>query len=283
MRILVLGATGTVGSRALAQLKERGVSAVGAARRAPPEGLSVDLADKDALAAAARGFDAAFLVTPLGPQETEHGLAAIAGLRQAGVGKIAYISIMNLEEMAEIPHFAAKLPIKAELLADGRSIALEPNFFFQNDLMLLDLIRGAGVYGLPVGTTGVWSVSADDIARAAVNALLTQDWNGAAVPVCGPEQLTGPMLAANWAEALGRPVVYPGDAIEPLLDGLARMMPGFDDWWRRDFRLMMEVTQRQGCPASAEQRAQSQAIIGQPPISHAAFAASIAAGLPLGS
>jgi uncharacterized protein YbjT (DUF2867 family) len=273
MPILVIGATGTIGSRLVSELQHRQCEVRSAARRPGPGGVHLDLADPTTITEAAGGCESAFLVTPLGLYETHLGLQALASLRAAGVRKIVYMSIMNLELMDEIPHFKSKQPIKEALLSDGVSVALEPNFFFQNDLLALSAILSGGIYPLPVGTAGVWSVDASDIARAAANALLSPDWNGMAVPVCGPEMLTGPTMAAIWSQALGRTVAYPGDAIEPFLAGLAQAIPNMSEWMRTDFEIMMRVTQRQGCPASSQQQAASRAIIGRAPRGYAAFVA----------
>jgi uncharacterized protein YbjT (DUF2867 family) len=275
MRVLVLGGTGTVGARLTALLRARGVDAIPAARRAPPGGIALDLADVAAITEAARGCAAAYLTTSLGPEETALGLGAVDALRRAGVPRVAYLAIHNLDAMAEIPHFASKQPIVAALRRMPGSIVLAPNFFQENDVLFADAIRFGGVYPLPVGRAGIWSVAADDIAEAAANALTTPDWAGMTVPLCGPEALTGAALAANWAQALGGPVHYAGDAIQPFLGGLERAMP-LSDWLRDDFRIMMEVTQARGCPASDADRAATQRILGRQPRAHAEFATAAA-------
>lgn len=277
MRILVIGGTGQIGRPLVAVLRTLGVQAVAAARRAGDGGIAVDMRDAAALAEAARGFDTAYLTTPLGPDETAIGLGAVEALRRAGVRKIVYLAIQNLEAMAEIPHFATKVPVKQAVLADGYSVVLGPNFFQTNDRLFADAIRFAGVYPLPVGGAGVWSVHPDDIAAAAANALTRSDWDGQAVPVCGPERLTGEGYAASWAAALGRPVRYAGDAVPPFIAGLRAAMPGMSPWMIDDFETMMRVTQVMGCSASEDDLAASRAIVGRDPIAHSDFARTAAA------
>jgi len=275
MRVLVIGGTGKVGRHVVDNLRAAGAEAVPAARGAGSGGLAVDMTDAAALGEAARGFDAAYLTTPLGPEETDVGLRAVDALRRAGVGKIVYLAIQNLEAMAEIPHFATKIPVKRAVLDGGRGVVVQPNFFFQNDLLFADAVRFGGLYPLPVGSAGVWSVDVADIGRAAANALLRDDWDGAAVPVCGPERLTGPDLAAHWSAALGRPVAYAGDAIEPFMAGLERAMPFLDDWMRHDMSTMMRVTQAMGCPATDADLAAARTVIGRAPRAHADFVREI--------
>ncbi|MFO6448365.1 SDR family oxidoreductase [Erythrobacter sp. NE805] len=272
-RVLVIGGTGKIGRPLTALLRERGAEAVVLARGPGPGGIALDTADAAGLEAAARGFDAAFLTTPLGPEEAAIGTAAVAALRRAGVSRIVYIGIHNLEAMQAIPHFAAKIPVKAAVLECEGGTVLQPNFFFQNDLLALPAIVHGGIYPMPIGSAGVWSLDAADIALAASNALIDGKGLGAAVNLCGPEALTGPAYAANWSAALGRPVIYPGDDIAPFLGAMEQAIPGFGDWEREDFRLMMEVTQTLGCPATGADHAATRAILGRAPRSHRDFIA----------
>ncbi len=275
MRILVIGGTGKTGSAAVAALRARAVDTVVGAR-SPDKGggeggVVLDVRDPASVEAAATGFDAAYLLTPLGPDESEVGVDAVRALRRAGVGKIVYLAIQNLVPMRAIPHFETKIPVAAEVLADGRSVVLGANFFMDNDAMLLGAIVHAGVYPLPVGQVGVWSIAAADIGEAAANALTRPDWDGQNVPLCGPERHTGPSLAANWAAATGRPVVYGGDDVEPFLTATG-LPPG---WVRDDLGQMFRVTQALGCVATPDEVAASAAIIGRPPIRHIDYAAAL--------
>jgi uncharacterized protein YbjT (DUF2867 family) len=271
MRILVLGGTGKTGSAALSALRESGIDAVAGARSAQAmaggRGVRVDVRNPAALEATARGFDAAYLLTPIGPDEAETGVEAVRALRRAGVRKIVYLAIQNLETMRAIPHFETKIPICEEVLRDGRSVVLAANFFMDNDAMLLGAILSGGVYPLPVGSVGVWSIASGDIGAAAANALSRDDWNGRTVALCGPERQTGESLAANWAAVTGRPVVYGGDDVTPFLR--ATGLPS--GWLRDDMEQMFLVTQRLGCVASGAQMAESVAIIGRAPTRHRDF------------
>lgn len=270
MRVLVIGGTGQVGRHIVPALSQRGVEAITAARNPGLGGVALDLAEPDTIADAARGCDAAYLTTPVQEDETAIALPAIDALRRAGLGRIVYLSIHNVGAQIEIPHFAAKMPIERAVLAGG-GVALGANFFQENDLLAGDAIRYGGLYPLPVGAIGVANIGVADIAAAAVNALLSPAWDGEAVPLCGPDDLTGPMLAANWTAALGREVRYPGDDTAAFLDGVAQVWP-MTPWLRDDLDRMMRVTQARGNRASAADRAAAAAIIGRPPRAHADFA-----------
>jgi len=232
------------------------------------------MTDARAVEAAARGYDAAFFITPLGADESDIGLAVHAALVAAGVGRIGYLAIHNLDAMRAIPHFETKRPIRDAVLARDGGVVIAPNFFFQNDLMLLMPMQAMGVYPLPVGETGVYSVDASDIGRAAARAMMLGDWDGTMVPVCGTERLTGSSIAAHWAQALGRPVAYAGNEIAPFVSMLGVQIPGFGAWELNDFTMMLQVTQAMGCLATEVDIAASEAVIGRAPRTHLEFALS---------
>ena len=280
---LIVGATGRVGGLVAGELDRRGVgyavmsSRPAAARERFGDVREGDMRRPETLPAALEGVRRAFLVTPLGPDETDCGHAFLDAADAAGVQKIVYVAIMNIEAMAAIPHFATKLPIRERLLASGPNVVIDANFFMQNDLLAEPALR-AGVYPLPIGRTGVNSVDARDVALASANALVGDAHDGRAVPVCGPDVVTGPSAAEAYGRATGRLFAYPGDAIDPFIGAIAAAMP-MDDWVEHDLREMMRVTQELGCLATEDDHARCRAVLGQAPRRHADFVAEVASRL----
>ena len=286
--LLIVGATGRVGG-AVADIlsgEERAFAVMSSrpdtARERYPDVRHGDMRQPETLPAALEGIDAAFLVTPLGPDETACGMAFLDAAEAAGVRKVVYVAIMNIEQMAEIPHFATKLPVRARLLSGGPHVVADANFFMQNDDMVAPAIA-SGAYALPIGEAGVSSVDVRDVAAVCVRALTGDALDEQAVPVCGETVVTGPSAAEAYAAALGRPVIYPGDDTAPFLAGMAAMMPPLPppvaDWVKEDFRLMMEVTQAKGCVANEAQREACRAALGRAPRSYAAYAEELAGRL----
>jgi uncharacterized protein YbjT (DUF2867 family) len=281
--ILVTGATGRVGGIVFGMLEADGFSPIAmshrpeAAKNELPRVREGDMRRPETLHQALDGIETAFLVTPLGPDESDAGLAFIDAAEKAGVQKIVYVAIMNIEAMAEIPHFATKVPIRRRLLEGARHVVLDANFFMQNDLLARPALQ-AGIYPLPIGTAGVHSVDARDVARAAVRAMTGTDWDGQAVPVCGPDLVTGPKAAETYARATGQAFRYGGDAIDPFIGAISAAMP-MDAWVENDLRRMMEVTQKLGCPASADDIARCASLLGQAPRAYTAFVTEVAAEL----
>lgn len=70
-------------------------------------------------------------------------------------------------------------------------------------------------------------------------------------------------------------MVYPGDAVEPFLGAMQQAIPGLGAWELDDFRLMMEVTQAMGCPATPEDHAATRIMLGRAPRTHREFIADV--------
>jgi uncharacterized protein YbjT (DUF2867 family) len=73
-----------------------------------------------------------------------------------------------VERFKDVPHFAAKLAIESALLEfDLPFTIIRPNYFFQNDGTLKDVLLGAGLYPMALGRPGISAVDVRDIAEAA--------------------------------------------------------------------------------------------------------------------
>lgn len=280
MTITIIGGTGTVGGLTAAIVADAGAS-VRIVSRAPPKGAphprvahrTADLADPSSLGPALDGTETLFLITPFVARETAMGLGAVEAALAAGVRKIVYMAIMNLEKLARVPHFGNKIPIKCRVLeAAPTAVILEPNFFFQNDFMFLPAMLHAGVFPLPLGSVGLDAIDARDIAEVAAKALLTADLDDQVIPISGRDRLTGPSVAATYADILGRPVHYAGDGLDRFGDLVRQAMPGADDWLVEDLTIMSEENQRQGNHATPAQVEALEAILGHPVRRHADFA-----------
>lgn len=271
MTVAVVGGTGLVGSAAVAALTAAGQPVRVIARREPaslPPGATfaqADLADPDGLAAALAGVGRLFLITPVVPEETALGLGAIAAARRAGVRKLAYLSIMNLEAFRGVPHFDNKRPILDALQASGMvPVVLAANWFFQNDGMVLPGVRQAGVYGLPLGAKGLDAVDARDIGAVAALALTSGRFDGQVVPVAGHDRLTTALAAGTYAELLGRPVRPVPDAAEAFAGLLAQVAPGMDPWLRDDLIAMTRANLALGNHAAPGDAVLLEEALGRP-------------------
>jgi uncharacterized protein YbjT (DUF2867 family) len=283
MTILVTGGTGTVGSQVVANLVAAGQD-VRVLTRSPekaaalPDGVTGAigaLSEPSTLGSAFEGVERLFLLTPLAQDEVDQGLAAIEAAKAAGAGRIVFMSVHQADEAPQIPHFASKVEIARGLERSGLPYTvIEPNSFYQNDLMLQHPLMQFGVYPNPIGSVGLNRVDVRDIAAAAVAALTEDGHEGEHYPVVGPDVSTGEGTARAWGAALGSGVTYAGDDLDVWAQAVSTMMPA---WLIADLRIMFEDFQTRGLLASADDFARQGRILGRDPIPFDRFAAEVAA------
>ena len=278
MKHLVLGGTGTVGSRVVEELLERG-EAVRVLTRSEeragelPEEVEIavgDLGDPSTLDGVFPGADRLFLLNAVAPAELQEGLIALSEARRAGLERIVYLSVQDAERGPHIPHFASKVALEEALRGSGVPwTILRPNNFFQNDLVFREALVGHGVYPQPIGDVGLSRVDVRDIARGAARALTGDGYEGRAYTLAGPRPLTGEDCAEIWADALGRDVSYGGDDLDAWEEQALEMLPA---WMVYDFRLMYRLFQDEGLVASPGQMEETREILGREPTSFRTFA-----------
>jgi uncharacterized protein YbjT (DUF2867 family) len=271
VKAIVIGGTGTVGSQVVRELVARKVDVTVLTRKAekqgtlPPgvRGVVGDLLDPATVRSVFRGMDAVFLLTALGTSEANEGLMGVNGVRMAGVKRIVFLSVHNVDKAPHLPHFGAKLPIELAIQASKIPFTiLRPNNFYQNDAWFKDALVQYGVYPQPIGSVGLSRVDVRDIAEVAAHALTTGQLDGQTVNLVGPDVLTGPGTAAIWSKALGRTIAYAGDDMDAWEKQTLQYMPAFAAF---DFRLMYEFFQREGLKATREDIERQTKILGKAP------------------
>lgn len=278
MTILVIGATGGVGSAVLAGLASRGLSVRGMTRYptnleklpAGAEGVVGDLTAPGSLTNAFKGVDRLFLMTPLSQNEIQAGRNAVAAAKEAGVKRVVHLSVPLPAGAEQIPHYRNKIFIEKALKESGMAYTiLRPNNFFQNDFWGKAAIMAYGTYPQPIGNVGLSRVDSRDVADAAINALLNDGFENQEFALNGPDVLTADQTAAIFAAQLGSPINYGGDDLEAWAKQSQHMMP---QWMVSDFKVMYAYFQSHGLIASSDDLQKQQAIIGHPPRTFAAFA-----------
>ena len=233
-----------------------------------------DLRDPDSLSPVFRDVERLYLLTPLDPDEAAQGCAAVDAAARAGVQRIVFQSIHDVDKAPQVPHFETKMEIAGRVRASGIPWTLiSPNNFFQNDLWLRQPLTELGVYPQPLGCVGLSRVDVRDIGEAAAIVLTGEDHEGREYPLVGPEVLTGEDRAAVWARHLGREVRYGGDDLDAWAVQARTMMP---DWLVADLKVMYGFFQERGLLASREDLAAVTALLGRPPRSFEAFVAETA-------
>jgi uncharacterized protein YbjT (DUF2867 family) len=285
MTILVTGATGTIGTQVVAQLRARNVQ-FRALVRDPgkaklPTGVDVvqgEFLDVDAMRAALKGVSTVFLLNAVVPDELTQALIALNLAREAGVERIVYLSVMNSDLYTNVPHFAGKYAVERMIERLGlHATILRPGYFMQNDLRLRDAIVAHGIYPMPIGDKGVAMVDVRDIGEVAAIELLRGERGSGVLPLgridlAGPDFLTGSSIAAIWSEVSGRPVAYAGNDIDPFEQTMRSFAP---NWMAYDMRMMIERFQKDGLSARPGDAQRLTAMLGRPLRSYGEFASEM--------
>ena len=287
MDVAIIGGSGKVGSTTARALRASGhrIRVICRTQSAVPCDLvdsfyQGDLSNPASLTSPLAGADALFLITPSVEQETQMGLAALQTAQNAGIPKLVYMATMNPEMMQAVPHFKNKLPIKRGAISGWTNhVILQPNYFFQNDNMVLDAMIHGGVFPLPLGIMGGDAIDIEDIAAVATIALTSDQLDRSVVPISGHDRLTGPSIAQTYAQALGRPIAYCGDDLAGFDNLLRQIIPDASPWIIEDTLTMFGEFQRQGGHASPGDADALEVIVGRPLRRHSAYASALARGV----
>jgi uncharacterized protein YbjT (DUF2867 family) len=224
-KILIAGATGTVGRELVAQLAERQI-AVRALVRDPgsanlPAGVELvrgDLADPAGLSASLDGIERMFLVWPFTSERaaTEIAPAVVEAIAQR-VRRVVYISA---DAATDNPNrFWARLERLIERSAEEFTF-LRPTGFAKNTLMWAPQIRAGDEVRWPYGEAARSLIDERDISAVAVRALIEDGHAGKTYVLSGPEVLTQVEQLGAIGEAIGRPLRWEEISREEARPGL---------------------------------------------------------------
>ncbi|MDX1434572.1 MAG: NAD(P)H-binding protein, partial [Gammaproteobacteria bacterium] len=234
--VLVLGATGTVGSVVVERLAASGVAVRAASRRprtpAPPgvAPLALDLRDPRAVAGALSGARRLLLLTPLEEDMTAIAARVIEQAADAGVEYAVRLSAFGAGEPPLTRLGAVHRETERALETSGIAFAaLRPNAFMQNFVtQLAPAIRDGDAFRACQGEGRVSMVDARDVAEIAAS-MLTSDQ-----PAVGAFELTGPVAlsyddaAAVLSGVLGRPIAYHDEPVDHTRTAL--LATGLSPW-----------------------------------------------------
>ncbi len=208
--VLILGATGKVGSRVARLLEERDVEV----RRASPEGSDVhfDWDDASTWDAALKGVDRTYLIGPL--MRTDFAPDVSRFLDQAEAAGVSHVSYISLYSAEPNPSNPGVRDVELDLIARPRlsHSLIRPSWYMQNfSEFFLRPINGSIV--VPTGTGIEAFIDVDDVAAVAAATLIDPvAHRGAAYPITGPEALTVAQAAAAISEVSGSQISHTSPA-----------------------------------------------------------------------
>lgn len=218
-RILVTGATGTVGGAVMQLLKDDArsgdIELVGAARsdasakKLHDDGFTAvhfDFDDPASLGPALEGVDSVFLLTGYSVDMLVHSKRVLDAARARGVRHIVHLGALAADDTPHA-HFAWHQLVERAIEGMGFSWThLHPNFFM--DTVWRGFVSRPDRLVHFVGDRRVSFVSSQDMAAVAAAALRDPDAHAGKAYPLAVEALTFAELAAILAEVTGRPVEY---------------------------------------------------------------------------
>lgn len=228
-RILVTGATGIVG-RELVRLLVAAGSEIRAATRSPERaeslfGSDVEVVELDyrrtsTFDAAVEWADRLFLqAPPFDPDAHETLVPLLDWAVQAGTGQVVMMTAMGVEVRDDLP--IRRLEKHVESLGVAFTL-LRPNFYMQHFTggFLGERIRRTGAFSMPVEDARVSVVDGHDVAGVAAACLTSDEHDGKAFTLTGPEALTHQEIAKTISDVIGRSVAFESVSDEEMLSRL---------------------------------------------------------------
>ncbi|MFK0384580.1 SDR family oxidoreductase [Agrobacterium sp. NPDC090273] len=208
-KILVLGATGTVGNPLVKALVNKGENVKAASRSGNAvegaDGVRFDYADASTFAAAFDGVDRLYLLLSTGHVDVLGALSPVVDEAIRRKIKIVFMSVFGVDADDSIPYRQVELKI----IASGvPHVILRPNWFADNFHTFWKAGIDRGQIAVPAGNGKSSFIDVRDIADSAAAALSSTAFDGKAFNLTGPEALGYADAAAIIEKAIGRPVAY---------------------------------------------------------------------------
>jgi uncharacterized protein YbjT (DUF2867 family) len=226
VRVLVTGATGTVGRHVVASLADRDAVLRAGCRTPDSEALSavdesvaLDFEKPETWGPALADVDALFLVRPPAVAAERVGEFAVAAGR-VGVERVAYLSTLGAERNPLIPHHRIEKRVAASGVAYTH---LRASFFCQNLLEVHrpEIVEREEVF-VPAGDGATSFVDARDLGAAAATVLTETGHANCAYDLTGPAALDYHEVAAVFSDVLGRDIRYANPSVPEFVVRMRR-------------------------------------------------------------
>lgn len=259
--ILVVGASGTVGSEIVRSLRNQGYRVRETTSKEPTssEQVQIDLATGTGIPAAMKDIDRAFFFSPPGYSDQYQILSPlIQEAKHNGLKKVVLMTAMGANSVETSPFRRAEI----ELEKSGLNYNIvRPNWFYQNfNTFWIQGIREQKKILLPVGKAKVSFIDARDISAVITQLLTSDEFNNKDFDITGPESVDHNQVAQAISQATGQKIAYQEITPEALKTSLltAGLPPDYVD-----FLLVILGFLREGYNAQANDNVKK--ILGREP------------------
>lgn len=245
-KVLVIGATGKVGTAAVRELRKVGADVRSLVRdRMRASSLEDtgaelalgDLEQPETLGDAFAGIESVILSTAASPLQQRHHLNAIRAAKEAGVRHVVRVSVTGASALS--PVMLSRLHAASEHDLEQSGLAwthLRPRFFMQNTIGYAAPIAATdGKFFACLGDLRLPMIDVRDIAAVAARCVTTAGHEGKTYDLTGPESLSFYDVAEKLTAASGRKITYVPVSAEAHFQEMVRT--GFPEWLARDLIL----------------------------------------------
>ena len=220
-KVLVLGATGTIGRPLVAGLLARGEPVRAASRGGQSvdgaEGVVFDFTNPGTIAPAFDGVDRVYVLLPAGYTAVQDLLLPIVAEAAKRSARIVFQSATGADAEDSNPYRQVELAVEK---SGSPFVILRPNWFSDNFHNFWKQGLDHGSIALPAGDSKTSFIDARDIAECATAVLASCAFDGRAFNLNGPEALTYTEAAGILSDAIGKPIHYTAVSDEAFIDML---------------------------------------------------------------
>ncbi|OAB35257.1 SDR family oxidoreductase, partial [Paenibacillus glacialis] len=220
--IVIMGATGTIGSALLERLVDLGVPVralsrepeklrdqIGEKGRSTIEVALADASDPESLRRAFAGASQLFLAMSNSPSQIELETSIIQIAAESGIKHIVKISSPAFEQSSPVAVAGWHQEIEKTLRESGLThTVLRPYAFMQNLMRLAPTITTQNVFFGSMGDSPCNFIDCRDIADVAAEVLTNREVSGQIYTLTGSEIFSYPQIASQLSALLNRPISY---------------------------------------------------------------------------
>jgi uncharacterized protein YbjT (DUF2867 family) len=219
--ILVVGASGTVGTELVRILKSEGylVRTTTSKKPSSPNQVQVNIATGVGIKEAFEGVERAFLLSPPGYADHFAMLSPmIQEAKRRGLKKVVLMTAMGANAYETSPFRRAEVELEKSGLQYN---IIRPNWFLQNfNTFWIQGIREQNKILLPAGDAKVSFIDARDISAVAAKLITSDEFSNRDFDLTGPEAVDHAQVASAISRATSKSVTYQEIEPEALKQGL---------------------------------------------------------------